>query len=299
MKLLINKKYLCYGLEDARQVAMTYHLDDEKNDMMVVEHVERLHLAGTPFHTGFVVFCVCKKGEAEFMINNRLHKMSKGSILVSLGDATVTHMTKSEDFVATAIVTSPDFLQESVMSMIPLWPYLLYLIEHPVIKLGEVEMKRIEMNYQLIIDRLAQKDYAYRREATIANLQACYLDVADVLKKRAPLREGVMSRSYGIFDEFVHLVAGQFTVHRDVSWYASRMGLTPKYLSEVVKEVSGRTASQWITEFVITELKSLLVHSDMSIKEMSVELNFKNQSFLGKYFKNVVGVSPLEYRQHH
>lgn len=75
------------------------------------------------------------------------------------------------------------------------------------------------------------------------------------------------------------------------------MCLTPKHLSEVVKQVSGRTAGQWITTLVMIEIKSLLSNTSLSIKEITDEMNFPNQSFLGKYFKNIEGISPSDFRR--
>lgn len=80
-------------------------------------------------------------------------------------------------------------------------------------------------------------------------------------------------------------------------WYSDQLCLTPKYLSEAVKAVSGKTARQWITTLVIMEVKVLLRNTDLSIKEIAQELNFPNQSFLGKYFKNATNISPSDYRR--
>lgn len=88
-----------------------------------------------------------------------------------------------------------------------------------------------------------------------------------------------------------------FKRERSVEWYSNEMCLTPKHLSEVVKTVSGKTAGQWITLFVMIETKMLLHDSSLSIKEISLEMNFPNQSFLGKYFKNIAGMSPSDYRK--
>lgn len=284
------------GVNEAQQYAMSYKLDKSSNDLMVLEELKTLQLSGKAFHMGIVVICICKRGKTTFLMNSRENTLEEGGMFVNIGDTIISDVTMTDDFSATAIVVSHDFLQESVMSLMHLWPYLLYLMENPVIQLGEAEMHRLVMNYRLIIERLQQEDHHFRREATIANLQACYLDVCDFLKKHVPQRMFLQTRCYALFDQFVRLVASNYVQHRDVQWYAEAMKITPKYLSEVVKEVSGRTAGQWITNFVITELKSLLRNSDLSIKEIAVEMNFANQSFLGKYFKNVVGISPIEFR---
>lgn len=77
------------------------------------------------------------------------------------------------------------------------------------------------------------------------------------------------------------------------------MCLTPKHLSEMVKMVSGRTAGQWLTTMVMIETKTLLQDTQYSIKEIAQMMNFQNQSFLGKYFKNIEGISPSDFRKLH
>ena len=82
-----------------------------------------------------------------------------------------------------------------------------------------------------------------------------------------------------------------------MAWYAQQQGITPKYLSEMVKQVSRRTPNEWIDRYVVLEMRVLLKNSTMSIKGISEYLNFPNQSFFGKYFKEHVGMSPFAYRK--
>jgi ATP-dependent helicase/nuclease subunit A len=93
------------------------------------------------------------------------------------------------------------------------------------------------------------------------------------------------------------LLQENFRTERRVSWYAKQLEITAKYLSEVVKNVSKRTPNEWIDSYVVLEIRVMLKNSTKSIKEITEELNFPNQSFLGKYFKEHVGVSPSEYRK--
>ena len=83
---------------------------------------------------------------------------------------------------------------------------------------------------------------------------------------------------------------------RDVAFYADRLCITSKHLSQVVKEVSGKSALDIIEEYVITECKALLLSTTMTIQQISDSLNFTTQSVFGKYFKRVTGISPSEYR---
>lgn len=291
-----KQNFVRLGIKDATTYAKAYRIDKDCNDMLIIDELERLDLAGKTFSSGFVMVCLCRSGYVDFVMNGLQHRLPKDGLLVSFGVARLADVKMSPDFKGIALVESHEFMQETLMTMMHLWPYLLYIMDNPVIELGEAELRRITTNYQMIIDRLQNNDHHFRREATIANLQACYLDVCDLLQRRAPKQSEAPTRSYAIFDQFLRLMAQNYVDHRDVKWYADEMRLTPKYLSEIVKGVSGRTAGQWISSFVVTEVKALLRDSDLSIKEIAVEMNFPNQSFLGKYFKNATGQSPVEYR---
>lgn len=295
---MMNKPQLFsrLALHSTSNYGKKYVLDDKGNYLLVIDEVEKMNLTGRTFSPTFVIIVLCVSGYVEFVRNGVKYRLEKNGLLVNFGASKYSDVVLSPDFKAKALVESHNFVQETLMTMMHMWPYLIYLIDQPVIQLGDTELKRIETNYRLIIDRLESKNHLFKREATIANLQACYFDVCDLLGSRAPKPMDVPARSYGIFDQFMKLIAREYVTHRDVKWYADEMKMSPKYLSEIVKEVSGRPAGQWITSFVITDVKALLRNSDLSIKEIAVEMNFPSQSFLGKYFKNATGLSPVEYR---
>ena len=105
------------------------------------------------------------------------------------------------------------------------------------------------------------------------------------------------NRSEELFQRFMQLLPRHIRRERSVAYYAGQLCVTAKHLTVAVREVSGRTASQWIEEFVVLEAKVMLRSTDLTIQEISVRLHFANQSFFGKYFHRVAGLSPKEYRQ--
>lgn len=104
-------------------------------------------------------------------------------------------------------------------------------------------------------------------------------------------------RSSDYFKQLVSLLHEHYRTERSVEFYADKMNLTPKHLSRVVRNYSGKSVHQWIDEFVVLEIKNLLKYSDMSIQQISYELNFPNPSFMGQYFKRITGKTPGEYRR--
>lgn len=105
------------------------------------------------------------------------------------------------------------------------------------------------------------------------------------------------SRRNSYVREFIKLVHLHYTKERSVTFYASKLFISPKYLSLLVKESTGRSASRWIDEFVIMEAKNQLRYSGKNIQQVAYSLNFVNQSSFGKYFKHLTGLSPSEYQK--
>lgn len=98
------------------------------------------------------------------------------------------------------------------------------------------------------------------------------------------------------FNTFIEELSKNYLQERSVGFYADRLHLTPKYLTTLLRTTTGRTASEWIDEYVVLEAKNLLKYSTMNIQEVAYYLHFPNQSFFGKYFKQHTGMTPSAYR---
>lgn len=104
------------------------------------------------------------------------------------------------------------------------------------------------------------------------------------------------SSNEALYDRFKDLLFLHRGKERKVAFYASELCISPKYLTAVVKECSGKTPTEWINETAIREIEYMLCHTQSSIKEIVNELKFPNLSFFGKYFKAHKGMSPKYYR---
>lgn len=123
---------------------------------------------------------------------------------------------------------------------------------------------------------------------------AAYIESGISQKYKTPL-EFRKTRQDSIFGQFIDYVRQYHTKERSINFYADKLCLTPKYLSSVIKNYTGKVAHDWINEFVIEKAKALLKSSNLTIQQISDELNFPNQSFFGTYFKRHVGLCPKEY----
>ncbi len=118
-----------------------------------------------------------------------------------------------------------------------------------------------------------------------------YMENVVLLKYDIP-QVGRMTRQDEIFENFINTVKLNYKESRAISFYADKLCLSPKYLSATVKKVSEKKPSYWIDKFVIKEIKMLLKSTNQTVQEISDKMNFSNQSFFGRYFKQHVGLSP-------
>lgn len=268
------------------------------NEITLLDDISWKNLVEAPMQIGFLLIVLCTEGEVTFTLGGREQHMEAGDLLISFGEQIIQEEHADRNFHAKAFLMTRQFAQNCIVGLNMMWPYLLYLMKNPVLKMDSEEREWLENCYHLIRLRLSQMSGRYTREATVSLVRAFYFEICNLLDARVqPDQSGVQNRAYAIFDQFIRLLSQHFKQERSVEWYSNEMCLTPKHLSEVVKQVSGKTAGQWITTMVIIEIKNLLKHTTLSIKEIAQDMNFPNQSFLGKYFKNVEGISPSDFRK--
>lgn len=148
----------------------------------------------------------------------------------------------------------------------------------------------------------ANSDPVYLRSISRCIIAAIFYQLMDIatrecarLEKEDPEQPYTGRLNYA--REFIQLLHQHHRSQRNLSFYASKLCITPKYLSLVVKKVTGRSASQLIDDYVLLEAKNLLRYTDMSIQQIASELNFPDQSTFGKYFKHFTGMSPSVYQK--
>jgi AraC-like DNA-binding protein len=104
------------------------------------------------------------------------------------------------------------------------------------------------------------------------------------------------SREQRVFADFMQLVARYATSQHHIDFYASQLCLSSRYMSAIIKKVSGKAAKQWIDDALVARIKVALRHTDKQMAQISDEMNFPNNSFFNKYFKRLTGLTPGQYR---
>ena len=117
------------------------------------------------------------------------------------------------------------------------------------------------------------------------------------LKKGKHQITASLSRKEELFDDFQTLLWEHCKKNRNVKFYADKLCITTQYLSSILKEQSGKSASRWIHEALITEAKGMLKSPRVNVQQVANELNFPDQSTFGKFFKKHTGTTPMTFRK--
>lgn len=99
------------------------------------------------------------------------------------------------------------------------------------------------------------------------------------------------------FIRLIGLIEQNYRRERGVEFYADKLCLSPKYLSNLSKSVSGYTVQELVFKAIVREAISLLKNTQKTVLEISEELNFPNASYFGTFFRKQTGMSPMQMRR--
>ena len=236
---------------------------------------------------------IVTRGSCRADINLVSHEIVGPSLITVRSTQIMQPTYISPDFNASVIVMSKRFMEKLFMYC-GNTPIYTISTRHHVVKFPEEEMPQYESFAKSMREIMADKKNPYGTQALIFQLLLFMYKVG--YKCYEPYKDEVLSRQGRMSDQFLHLVQDNFREHRFLDFYADKMKITPKHLSRTVKMQTGYTAVEWIERFVILEAKVMLKSSNLNIQQIADELHFPSQSFFGKYFKKLTGMSPKEYR---
>ncbi len=249
----------------------------------------------------------CKAGHIDVFYHGEMIRIKKNDLWVRLPDF-------SHDLGPYEMSPDFEFMQATVdaaiynqimfehMRVEPNWyAKQEYVKENPIFPLNEVSIDFFETYFHLLTLQLLDRPSSYRnqilmliaRGATMEMLN--YMDKLALLDDSSNMRNTVTQSDY-TFHEFTRLLQ-QYPHEREVQWYAKKLEITPKYLSEVCKDVSGKSAGEWIADITVAEIKHYLHNTTMPIRDIAQAMEFPNASFFCQYTKKHTGMTPNQFRK--
>ena len=244
-------------------------------------------------------YVICQKGWAVVELNNELYRLEAGNLLTIFPSTIVKHIDISADFSGIGIAVNRNYLNElSTPTSQSMLLDLLHMKDNPMVSIDRQQQQTLIEMYELICAKHARQSHAFKNEITGILFVSFIFEVfAIYIKNRAQISDKRDNSRYSdIFKKFMVLLSQHSRSERSVSFYADQLCICPKYLTAIIKNVSGRGVHSWIEQSVVSNAKTLLRNTTMSIGQIAIELNFATATFFGQYFKRVEGITPRDYR---
>lgn len=252
---------------------------------------------GTDAYGDYLAHAVCTGGRCTFSFNGRPFKMAEGDLIMVCRGKLVSNIRKSEDFRVKVLYVTASFIEQCT----PLTNYgirgSMALFFNPVMNLTPEQYDLCVREFDWIAVRNSQTDNNFYVETLRNAVQAAILDFFEFHSKNYGDSK-VSTQNTLIMSKFIEMLEnGCYRRNREVKYYADAICVTPKYLSEVSKKVSGYTANYWITRYTIMDISRLLRAKSLTSVQISDMFGFSSPAYFSRYVQNYLGVNPSEYRE--
>ena len=246
-------------------------------------------------YADYCLHILCLRGAARFAVGETIFNVIGGDTIIK-SPISIIHCSK--DFSIKALLISWKFLYANTPQSNYTTIGNIATTQNPVMPMQRADLDRCLLNFDEIRRRLDQPYHNFFADVMRRAVETMILDFYDIHARMTHQNIKGVSQASRILQRFVTLLQeGLYKKERSVEYYASRLFITPKYLSEACVAVSGYTASSWIEYFTTQEIAHLLNDRSKPLVDIAYELNFSSPSYLSRYVKRIFGCSPSEYRK--
>ena len=250
---------------------------------------------------------LCVNGRCEMVVNDQLCCLCAGDAMVKSPLVQISEVKEYEGFEMVPV------FEDEIAVLAPITDDNMEVV-HELLRQNKFYYSSDEREQKLLLDRKRQIDErkkelesmdasckSYKVISSIIALleQATILEFARMFMRNQTAQPEEMEKERKLMIQFIFLLFQHYKTHRQVQFYADTLNVSPNHFTRMIKKVSHRTPSEWISLLTINQAKKLLCRKQVSIKEVAQELNFPEQFTFRKYFKLYTGVSPKEYKLKH
>lgn len=284
----INKTTML-GLGDMN-LEHVYHLG---NELLIADHFDVKRVFPPYFRTAMPVCIFLKKGYLRGRCNLMDIEAMAPCMSILLPNQILEFTESSEDLEGMVVLMSERFTDRLNIKVD--FDLMQTFQSQRVIPLNEEALATM-LQFCEMVKRLSQfPDHPFLME-TAVNLTRAFFFGAGYFFHQRP-ETVTHSRGEQLVDRFLKLVQMHCRQERQLDFYAQELCISSKYLAATVKTVTGKTAGDWIEDYVMLEAKAMLTNTDMTISQISDHLHFPDTSTFGKYFRRHTDLSPKEFKK--
>lgn len=268
------------------------------SDIVIIDSIQKFAEVSAA-HVSMNAIAICTQGKVQGTLNGQAIELHKNQVAIIPQNVIITDPMFSPDLELKAMFFTNSILQTFLREKRNIWNDVVYVRRMHVITMEDIDMQFYTNFYEML--RLCydkRVDHPFRTDVIQSLLRGAFLGLCGALKQRM-LNDNISidaHKTNNHFQSFLDLLHSTDIKHHSVEWYASQLCISPKYLSALCKKNSGKTASEWITEHVVEDVRYFLKQTDYSIKQICNFLGFPNTSFFCKYVKDHLGMTPAQFR---
>ena len=248
------------------------------------------------FHGDYHVHLLCKSGRMDFTLSGKPQAVQTGDLLIWQMTTEFDDITYSEDFDAEYLMVSSPFLMQYNPEQVWATKGYMYIKANPVFHLEADEWDVIETDFLQFRQRIGAHKQLFSEEIIGSLVRILLYDMWNIYSREIEKSQidDITSRH---FMRFLMAVQEYCRENREVAWYGAHLGLAPKYLSEISKNITGRPASHWIESYAAQELVKLLSDRSLTLTQIVDQMHFSSQAMLTRYLKRTLGKTPSQFRK--
>ena len=275
-------------------------LADNLDETIEPKEFETLLYPSKPVKILVTMTLYCVEGHMKIRSNLMEYTIEKNDLLTLQPGSIGECIYMSPDFRLVLIIFSDNHNFTDLYTKNPQTALQLgsFIQEKAKLSLSQEQMDEFISLYRIICGKLDNPEFKLKDTLLSGYLQILFCMISHAFQKNTQQQEEEEppKRQNELFHRFIQLVHDHCQQERNIVFYADKLCITPKYLSQLIHRASGKFASDWIRDFVILEAKALLKNEKFSVQQISDMLHFPNPSFFGKYFKAATGMTPRQYR---
>lgn len=264
-----------------------------EQDIIVRDTLQDL---GTGEYKNHLAHALCTGGSCRFVFNGKELALKRGDLLIVRKGKLVERIVPAADFRVTVVYVTPGFIELSTPQSNYGMKGQLALFLNPVMHLAEEQYRLCLKDFENLRFRLERTAHNFYRDMMINAVQTLILDFFD-FHSRLYQEEDISTQYAAIMNGFLQMLeSGEYRTNRDVTYYADRLCVTSKYLSEVSKKVSGYAANFWINRYTVLEISRLLRDKSLTFVQISDMFGFSSPAYFSRYVQRNLGLNPTDYR---
>lgn len=243
---------------------------------------------------------VCVSGSATLTAFNVKFRIRPDMIVILLPWQLVSIHEVSDDFRVSFFKMSEEMFTDSLSSLWRQTPeFFFYMSKHIAFEPLEGNVRRFDNYCDLLRYRAVNVPEICRRESLMQLLRVFFWDcyTSYIISPDLHNRKFHYTLKEELAYRFLHMILEDHSPDKDVIYYAEKLRVSAKYLTTVMRSLSGHSARDWIVRYMLLEIKSLLRESSMNLKAIAARTRFPDESTMSRFFRHYTGMTPSGYRK--